>query len=43
MESAAARFDASQVFAGIVVLVVISLALTAVLTRLESHSLRWRR
>jgi NitT/TauT family transport system permease protein len=43
MESAAARFDASQVFAGIVVLVVISLGLTALLTRLESSSLRWRR
>jgi len=43
MESAAARFDAAQVFAGIVVLVVMSLGLTAVLTRLETHSLRWRR
>lgn len=43
MESAAARFEAAEVFAAVVVLVVMSVITTEVLTRMEQHSSDWQR
>jgi NitT/TauT family transport system permease protein len=42
IESSAARFDSAGVFAAIVVLVALSLFITATLTRMEMSSTRWR-
>jgi len=42
IESSAARFDSAGVFAGVVVLVGLSLIITATLTRMEMSSTRWR-
>jgi NitT/TauT family transport system permease protein len=42
IESSAARFDSAGVFAGVAVLVGLSLIITATLTRIETSSTRWR-
>jgi NitT/TauT family transport system permease protein len=42
IESSAARFSSAGVFAAVVVLVVLSLLITATLTRMEISSSRWR-
>jgi NitT/TauT family transport system permease protein len=42
IESSAARFNTAGVFAAIFILVGLSLIITAVLTRMENHSTRWR-
>jgi NitT/TauT family transport system permease protein len=42
IESSAARFDSAGVFAGVVVLVGLSLIITATLTRIETSSTQWR-
>ncbi len=42
MESAAARFEAAEVFAAVVVLVLLSVLITEGLTRMERHSSDWQ-
>jgi NitT/TauT family transport system permease protein len=42
IESSAGRFNSAGVFAAVVVLVVLSLIITATLSRMELSSLRWR-
>ena len=42
IESSAGRFNSAGVFAAVVVLVALSLVITATLTRMEVSSSRWR-